>query len=369
MKKKICHITTVHQPFDVRIFHKECISLANNGFDVYLIARHDRDECINGVNIVAIANETAKGFGRLINIWNAFKKALNLKAKIFHIHDPELLPLGILIKLFTGAKIIYDAHEDPKLHSMYQIRINKNIRFLIANIIGFIEWICEKFYDRVIVVLDTHAQRFNSKTVILHNYPKLEEYDFKNSGSPPPNSLIYVGGVRQERAIIEILKALVKIKKEIPDIQFDLIGPFIPESFEQILRSTIDEYKLNENVVVYGKIPFSEVSKYVKNAEIGLSLVHNYNNALPTKIFEYMMMKKPVVVSNAPITEKIVNYYECGVAVNPLDPNEIAREIINLLTDHTTHKKMGNNGYEAVLKIFNWKEEEKKLIECYNKLK
>jgi len=368
MKNRVCHITTVHQPFDVRIFHKECTSLAKNSFDVYLIARHDRDEIVNDINIVAIQKNVPKGFGRIINMWNAFKKAKKLKAKIYHLHDPELLPLGILIKLFTGAKIIYDAHEDPKQHALYQEGKNKYLRFLYANFIGFLEWFCEKFYNFVIVVLETHRQRFMSKTVILHNYPIVEIKENSEEKTHHPIRLIYAGGVRKERAIIEILQSMVEVKKRIPDVKLDLIGDFIPASFENTVRKIIKDYNLEENVIIYGKIPFTNVSKHIENSTVGFSLVHNYDNALPTKIFEYLIMKKPVIVTNVPITKKLVYDNQCGFAVDPKNPGEIANAVLSLLEDEKKRKEMGENGYKTVLNNFNWYNEEKKLIECYNNL-
>ena len=112
MKNKICHITTVHNAKDTRIFQKECVSLANHGFDTHLIVANQKSETSKGVQIHNITSTTS---GRLYRMWKttqiALEKAFEIDADIYHFHDPELLPVGIKLKKF-GKKVIYDTHED-----------------------------------------------------------------------------------------------------------------------------------------------------------------------------------------------------------------------------------------------------------------
>ena len=82
------------------------------GYDVTLIAQHERDEVADGVKIIALPkprNRLARIFGLT---WRAFRLALRQRADVYHFHDPELLPNGVLLRLFTRAKVIYDVHED-----------------------------------------------------------------------------------------------------------------------------------------------------------------------------------------------------------------------------------------------------------------
>ena len=112
MNAKVCVLTTVHPPFDTRIFYKQARTLARAGYKVVLIAQHNRDEMVDGVKIVALPKPRNR-FARIFGLtWRAFHLALRERAEIYHFHDPELLPIGVLLKIFTRAKVIYDVHED-----------------------------------------------------------------------------------------------------------------------------------------------------------------------------------------------------------------------------------------------------------------
>ena len=94
MKAKVCIITTVHQPFDTRIFHKQAKTLVQAGYDVTLIAQHENDEMVDGVKIIALAKPCNR-FARIFGLtWRAFTSALSQSAEVYHFHDPELIPCG-----------------------------------------------------------------------------------------------------------------------------------------------------------------------------------------------------------------------------------------------------------------------------------
>ncbi|MBC7077734.1 MAG: glycosyltransferase, partial [Synergistales bacterium] len=112
MNNTVCILTTVHPPFDTRIFHKEARALVTAGYDLTLIAQHDKNEVVDGVKVIALPKPKNR-FTRIFGLtWRAFRLALRQRADVYHFHDPELLPVGGLLKLLTRAKVIYDVHED-----------------------------------------------------------------------------------------------------------------------------------------------------------------------------------------------------------------------------------------------------------------
>jgi len=109
----------------------------------------------------------------------------------------------------------------------------------------------------------------------------------------------------------------------------------------------------------------------LKNSKIGIVTFHPEPNHLfssPVKMFEYMSAGIPVIVSNFPLWKEIVEGNNCGICVDPLNPEEIANAIKYIFENPAEAKKMGENGKTAVLEKYNWEKESEKLIEVYTRL-
>ena len=105
---KICHLTSAHPQEDIRIFHKECASLAAHGYETYQIACGKTYEKM-GVHQIGIGDRDAGKLGRIIKTARrVYKKAVELNVEIYHIHDPELMPYAVKLKR-RGKKWIFDS--------------------------------------------------------------------------------------------------------------------------------------------------------------------------------------------------------------------------------------------------------------------
>ena len=107
MLAKVCILTTVHQLFDTRIFHKEAKTLVQAGYNVTLIAQHRKNEIVDEVRIIALPKPKNRFFRIFFLTWKAYKIALKQKADIYHFHDPELLPWMVKLKRKTIILLMY----------------------------------------------------------------------------------------------------------------------------------------------------------------------------------------------------------------------------------------------------------------------
>jgi len=110
---KICILTTAHPPFDSRIFRKEARSLVKAGYEVILIAQHDKEEVVDGIRIINLQKQTNRIKRMTKTVLEAYQKARAVDAEIYHFHDSELIPVGLRLRKL-GKKVIFDIHEDTR---------------------------------------------------------------------------------------------------------------------------------------------------------------------------------------------------------------------------------------------------------------
>lgn len=370
---RICHITSVHKAYDTRIFLKECRSLAQAGYDVKLVVQHPKAEVVDGVEIIPV---NRRGKGRLTRIlfftWRMFFAALKTNSKIYHFHDPELVSIGILMRLL-GKKVIFDIHENIAR----QIKAKHYLPFkmLISQLYGIVDWISAKCFYNILAEYSYEKIYINwtNNYEIVLNMPDFDFLaPFQNSqrNFSQPLELYYVGGITFERGIETVVKAINELKRRGHDVTFHCVGPCEPSEMERI--KAIPEFEnVKDNIVFYGPMRLDMALEMSKKCHIGLSIllpIENYLESYSTKIFEYMAIGLPVITSNFDLYRKVIEKHNCGFCVDPTNPVELADKMEYFTTHPEAITEMGKNGISAAKSYYNWKREEEKLLNVYSKL-
>ncbi len=368
MKNKtiICHITTVHNRYDDRIFYKECKSLADAGFEVFLIAPGINDEIVDKVNIISIPKTKSRIKRILLMPCKVLFKGLKTKAKVIHFHDPELLFIAVLFKMF-GKKVIYDVHEDIVKQILYKEWINlKLFRIGFSFFIKIFEQFCSLFFNKIIVVTDDIANKFSpSKRLLIRNYPIIniifnsKKIEFENNEK---TIIIYAGGLTKIRGIKEIIDALSYVNSP---VELLLLGAFDNDEYEKTCRNS-PQWK---NVNYVGSVDLINVFPYMKASHITLSLLYpakNYLTSLPVKAFEYMACEKPIIMSDFTYWKQ--KFKDVALFCNPLEPKEIADKINYLIDNEQIAIELGQKGKKLIIEKYSWEAESKNLVEMYKKL-
>jgi glycosyltransferase involved in cell wall biosynthesis len=370
---KICILTSVHPPFDTRIYYKQAKSLAKAGYDVTLIAQHDRDEVVEGIRVVALPRPKNRLRRMLGTTWKAFNRARKQKAGIYHFHDPELLPIGVLLKVFTRGKVIYDSHEDVRSELKTKPWLPKVARWFLSLMYRLLERLSLPFIDEIIIAEDSYIKNYKKRSNIsvLRNYPVLSYVGGPAEVKASPPALVYVGGISQTRGALELIESLRLLKTKYEKVTLTLVGPIYSNSLEEKIAKLRKELGLQDNVRLAGQVKHQEIYNLLSGCNIGMAILHpepNYIESLPTKLFEYMAVGLPVIASNFPLWKEIVEGNNCGLTVDPLKPAEIARAVEYLIEHPEEARKMGQNGQKAVMEKYNWETESRKLIELYENL-
>ncbi len=370
---KICILTSVHPPFDTRIYYKQAKSLAKAGYDVTLIAQHDRDEVVDGIRVVALPRPKNRLRRMLGTTWKAFNRARKQKAGIYHFHDPELLPIGVLLKVFSRGKVIYDIHENVRSELTTKLWLPKVARWPLSLMYRLLEQLSLPFIDEIIIAEDSYIKNYKKRQNVLaiRNYPILsllkETADAKNSRP----TIVSAGKIAEARGVFELIEAVRLLKPKYENISLKLVGQAYPPTLVGEIDNLRERLGLQDNVSLVGGVKHEEIYNIVPRCHIGVAILHpkpNYIESLPTKLFEYMATGLPVIASNFPLWKEIVEGNNYGLTVNPLDPEDIARAIEYLIEHPEEARKMGQNGKRAVMEKYNWETESQKLLDLYEKL-
>lgn len=383
MKNKVCMLTTVHQPYDTRVFHKEAKSLAKV-HDVVLIAPDEEraDKEVDGVRIITIKKPGSKVL-HPITMWRVFKAGFKQDCDVYHCHEPGSLFVCAILKVLRGKKLIYDAHEHyPSLiaeDSLFPDFIRPLVRFFA----DVTERVLVRFADAVITVnesLQKHYEQIGKGASVIYNFPDLKNFnpDKKNDRLEKKYAqnkiVIYEGGVSRKRGLDKFILALPKVRKVVLNVEFLVVGKLFDTSdFEKWIEDYLKKQKLQETFEMIGWKPHEEVVNYINISDVGIILFQptHYNNliGLPIKLFEYMACGLPVVASNFPEISMVVKEADCGILVDPTDVDEIADAIVYLLEHPEEAMMMGENGRRAVEEKYNWERMEERLLEVYEGLR
>jgi glycosyltransferase involved in cell wall biosynthesis len=365
--KKICHITSAHKSDDVRIFQKECASLAKKSeYEVYLVARGE-GRVEKGVHVVGCGEP---GNGRLSRIFSFSKKviakAIELDADIYHLHDPELLRYALRLKRM-GKTVIFDCHENYGLQIRSKEYIPRVFRGIVGAIFEHFQFYVSEKIDAVIVVekKDMFKGHYKSLEVIC-NTPMMDElYDRFADTAKKSFSICSVGSISESRGIMDLIDACVMTKTRLI-----LAGGFSSAEYQ---KRILDIVESEENIEYLGVCSREEVFSIYSEASCGGSVWRNEGQyavaaTLATKVYEFMAMGLPSIINSTAYNDRVMEEYKFGITVPSKDSEKLARAIQYIKNNPKEAKEMGENGRKAILEKFNWGIEETKLFGLYSRL-
>jgi hypothetical protein len=280
MKIKVCHLTSVHLAYDIRVFYKECKSLAKAGYEVVLIARHKKDKpgTVDGVQIIPFPPFKNRLFRMLLAPLRMFFLAVKQKAKLYHFHDPELIITGLLLRLFTRAKVVCDIHEDFKTSIRQKYYLSKGIAIVMANLFGFFEATASKFF-KLVLAEKYYKERF-PKGIHVLNYP-ISDTSWGNTtfpkenaspqqpgqeepltvpGTPGNHQLLYTGVIAEDRGAL-LHAQLLNYLKDVDLTMVGLAGKVLPNRCDKLPETNRIDFTWKEKRNLSGPPGFITIMK------------------------------------------------------------------------------------------------------------
>ena len=371
----VCHITSMHQWNDDRIYERACRMLVRLGHRVTLIATEGTgcDE-LREMGFVAI-KDRPHGLGRrVLSSRDALSLARNLKADIYHFHDPDLLPWMRRLAA-EGRHVVYDVHEN------YQARFDMwglpgPLSRLSATLFRAYERSCAARFAGVVAVSDSVLGLFDGARqdgCVVQNVPDTERFGSIGGGDDrhgPP--VIYTSGTHSDaRNCLQTIDAMPYVLERHPEVSFSFVGRYDPPGYDEALRERARHLGVESALRVEGLLPWEENFRRTAKAHIGCVFYEdNPNNrvTIPNRLFEYMMCGVAVVAHDFPELANIIKGSKCGRLVDSKQAISIATGINSLLDQPDNIQIFGNNGRSAVLETYNFRQQCLVMIEFYSRI-
>ncbi len=365
MSMRVLQLSTVHRWNDVRIYHKVARSLVEAGYDVHLMATvdaGDQPDPVEGITLHTLPVHASR-LRRIASSLMAWARAGSIRARVVHIHDPELIPSALVLRLL-GCKVLYDVHEDYPDKIFEKSWIPRCLRGIGRTAMRLMEWCAIRCCSGTIAATGHIGRRFSGRrSVVVRNFPVLgPEPAFDGEHR---DGFVYAGLLSVSRGVQEMVTGFVGLQDD--SVRLDLFGRFSDSKLE----SWVARQAGDESVRRHGWQKRSVIDSRLRDAVAGLVVLHptgTYLQSLPIKLFEYMAAGIPVIASDFPSWREIIDAEQCGLLVDPLDPVAV-RDAMRWMLDHPGEAvDMGRRGRRAVVERYNWQTECATMLDLYRSL-
>lgn len=369
---KVCHVCSAHTVDDGRVFHRACVTLAEAGYEVHLIACGEGTEpyCERGVTLHPLPKMSSRR-KRLVRRALVAQMATELQPDLFHVHEPELL--GPVLAKSRGRPVIWDVHESYLDVLMEREWIPQGLRPLARTLWDGLERRMVRRCAGVIVVTERIAQRYyplSSRVVVIGNCADLSAIENLPTPQRDGHTCVFAGVIVPDRGLQQVIRAMGLLQKRGQSVRLLLAGS-IETDYLHLLMEEAARQGVGERVTYHGLLTKAEALRLQNEASIGLVPylpVPNTLASMPNKLLECMALGLPVVFSNYPNYQEIAGVSGAGIAVDPTKPEQIA-DAIGYLVENPEHaRQMGEAGRRAVQERFNWSVERTKLLELYRQI-
>lgn len=387
-------------PPDIRV-EKECRALLDGGHEVTVVCDRKSDRPLEdewrGVRIVRMPRpspfiapivKAVELIGHRSWRWEAtLKRIIRERAiDVLHVHDLPMVGTALKCSRVQGIPVIADLHENyPAMvrvprdaeAPIWKLRL-RLLRFLdrLARWERFEKRIVPKV-DHVLVVVEEAKARLKRMGVpekqltVIRNTVDVEHIE----GIPLKSDIVdafgddfvisYIGGFTgRHRGLETVVRAMPTVLTECPQARLLFVGR---GPMEEGLRRQAKFLGIGSRVTFVGWQPFEAVPSYIQRSQVCLVPHESFEHTettMPHKIFQYMAMGKPVVVSSCRPLQRIVEVTDAGLVFEAGDEESLACALIALL-DPELRERLGKAGRIATRQEFNWSKDAFELRTVY----
>ncbi|MEM9884587.1 MAG: glycosyltransferase family 4 protein [Bacteroidota bacterium] len=300
-----------------------------------------------------------------------------------HVHDMQVARTVFKLNKAWRLPLVLDLHENRPEIMKYYAHVNSLQGKLLVSPKRWkkFEYQYIKQADKVIVVteeakqyylkeLTTNPEKFyvvpNSiRKSFYNNYQRSEDIIERYRAN---FTVLYLGDTGLRRGVRETINALAHLIPKIPNIRMVFVGN---SKTDHVLKSLVVRNQWENHVDLMGWQDFQLFQSYILACDVGISPIHrniHHDTTFANKIFQYLAFGKPVIVSDCPAQQNLIEQYQCGLVFKNQSVEGIAEKITQLYEDQTLYKQLSENAKKAIETHLNWEILSKELVQLYEQL-
>jgi glycosyltransferase involved in cell wall biosynthesis len=381
--KSACFVlhSDLFKPWPVVRAVKEIEVLRKNGYENHAVCwikstnGQPNFEKKNGVQIHRVFEAPPSGALKRFTTYNKVlsriaSKIVQINPAVIICHDLEILKAGVLAREKLNVPLFLDAHENwpemvaknSKLEARYFASLEKKLLKKVTHSYTYGNDLTDKYYELGF----SATTLYNSKSI--SKIPKVEAHEIldmkQDLGFREEDFIVgFSGSVSLTNGTQQVIDALKNLD---PDVKFLIVGGSGRESDLSSAKRYVKNKNLENRVVFTGRVPSETLLRYTAVMDVGTALFQplseNEKARIPNKIFDYMAMGVPMIVSDFPNMRTIVvKESDCGLSVNPMDVKAIGGAITKFQKDPEMAKKKGENGKWMFESKYSWDQQVEKL--------
>jgi glycosyltransferase involved in cell wall biosynthesis len=391
-------------PPDIRV-EKEIRTLTKAGFRLFVLADRRGEEpfeeevggaTIRRVEFLGWRSQPLRSLA-IARDWLYFcapewQRAIETFADAYHIdvlhtHDLPVLGPGLRAAERMGLPVVADLHENyPAALQAWHSEDSAAKRLLLWPLLRESRWRKYEGHsvrsaDRVVLVVDEARSRIEahgvsgSRVSVVENTEDVAVFDdlplkkeILDRWETEPK-VSYVGGLGPHRGVDTLIRAASFLRDL--DVQVMIVGKGSPRHEARLLRE-VEGLGLRDCIHFMGWQAFENVRSFITASDVCV-VPHKRSphteSTVPHKLFQYMLCRRAVVVSDCAPLQRIVEEANCGSVFRSDDPEDLAQKLRTLLTDDLLRLRMGENGRRAVDVKYNWERSGSRLVDMYEGLR
>jgi glycosyltransferase involved in cell wall biosynthesis len=383
-------------PPDIRV-EKEAKTLIGAGHEVHLLLERrvsePLEETVDGIRFlraVRMGSMREKYHRYTFNftfrdpLWRGSIERFVTDRKIdaLHVHDLPLVGEAVTVGRTAGVPVVADLHENfpDGLQVWYTSAFKKATIYNRRRWAAYERRILRRV-DAVITVIEESRERVAGLGIPRERISVVPNTASAEREAIPIDREItdryrgrfvvsYVGGFSTHRGLDVTIRALPRLRDAIPDLLLVLVGDR-NRPYREYLERLIGSLGCGDMVDMTGWQPFEKIWSYIDASDVCL-VPHARNphtdTTIPHKVFQYMMVSKPVIVSDCRPLERIIRDSGAGLVFRYDDPADLAAKILELYRSESLREKVSKAGRRAFVDRYNWDRTSGELVELYRRL-